>query len=85
MAWLGGGSLASGGGGVAVGSAVLSGGVLVVAVAAVIAVDKCFELMDENAEHKRLIRLAETYSKDEEIDKILRNNAYGRSLGFKTK
>ncbi len=82
LAWLGGGSLASGGGGVALGSAVLSGSVLAVAVVAVIAVDKCFELVDENAERYRLECLAKAYSKDEEMDKILKNNACGRSLGF---
>lgn len=85
LAWLGGGSLATGGGGVALGSAVLTGGTIIIAIGAVILVDKCFELYDENEERKRLIHLAETYSKDEEMDKILKNNAYGRSLGFKAK
>ena len=74
LAFLGGGSLAAGGGGVALGSLILTGGVVVIAIAGTAAVMFAYHLGDQVQEKNRLIEVGKWLSDPTTIDTILRNN-----------
>ncbi len=80
LAWLGGGTVASGGGGMAIGAAV-AGGIVVIAVVGVGAV--CYFIKDwrENVHLREYNReMFDYYSKDKTWDKILGIDAMGRLM-----
>lgn len=82
LAFLGGGTLAAGGGGVALGTVVLGGAALAASVVAALVVDQCFEMKKDSDECERIKALAENYRQPEQLEILLKNNAYGRALGF---
>ena len=74
MAWLGGGSLAAGGSGTAVGAVILSGGVLIVAGAVTGAVMYYFVWKDEKDKDKRTAYMLTVFSDKSEMSKIIDNH-----------
>ena len=76
LAWLGGGSLASGGFGAAGGMVVLSGAVAVAAVALTIAVTFAVGKYDEYAERQKIEELIRIYSKDSNMNKLIENSGW---------
>lgn len=80
LAWLGGGSLAAGGGGVALGSAVVTGGAILVAAAVAYGVYEWFHLKDESDDKKRILTLLELYSDHGNMDRVVENSLYVRKL-----
>lgn len=83
LAWLGGGPIAAGGGGVTLGSTVLTGGTILVAAAVAYGGYKLFQLKDEKDESNRIRALIELYSAPGNMDRIVENSPYVRELSQK--
>lgn len=71
MAWLGGGSIASGGGGVFVGSIVMGGAVVFVAVATSATVYYVYSEVEESHERDRIRALLNVYKDEDFLDQML--------------
>ena len=83
LAWLGGGPIAAGGGGVTLGSTVLTGGTILVVAAVAYGGYKLFQLKDEKDESNRIRALIELYSAPGNMDRIVENSPYVRELSQK--
>lgn len=75
LAFLGGGSVAAGGGGIALGSAILTGGIALVAIAGTGAVMIVYHIIDAKKEFARITRLCELMSQPDAIDLMMKNHA----------
>lgn len=73
LALLGGGSLAAGGGGVALGSLILTGGIAIIAIAGTSAVMAVIILVDKKQEFARITRLCELMLQPTAIEDMMRN------------
>lgn len=71
LAFYGGGSIAAGGGGAFIGSIVVGGGVALVAIGCGYIIYECIQLYDESQEKKKILILADFYSKTENWKEIL--------------
>ncbi len=74
LAFLGGGSLAAGGGGIALGKLVLTGGVAIVAIAGTGAVMLVYHIIDKKQEFARITRHCELMLRPDAIDQMMKNN-----------
>ena len=74
LAVLGGGTVAAGGGGVALGSLALTGIIGVAAIAGTTAVVIVYHLIDQKEETDRLLELGKHFSEQGAIDAMMRNN-----------
>ena len=76
LAWLGGGSIASGGFGVAGGTVVLGGAVAVAAIALTFAAKYAVGKYDEYAERQKIGELIRIYSEDSKMNKLIENSGW---------
>ena len=80
LALLGGGTIAMGGGGVVLGTAVLTGGTIVVAIAVTYLGYKLYELKDASDEKARINAMVNFFSNEENLRKAILQTPHGRSL-----
>lgn len=78
LAWLGGGSIAAGGGGVTIGTVAVGGVVAIAAIGVGYIGCKLYQLKDEADENKRIRSMISVFSEDIYMDTIVNNSTFAR-------